>query len=109
MMIRVMYSESSNYGDSIYEFYDGFKDGLDKSAPNAKYSEPAFLKNDKNNFEVAIFNMTANISGITTYSSQAIIKSENEVLIVSYLSESKELFEYYYYEFENIVWSANRV
>ena len=109
MMIRVMYSESSNYDDSIYEFYDGFKDGLDKSAPDAKYTEPAFFQNDEDNFEIAIFNMTANIAGIITYSSQAIIKSGKEILIVSYLSESKELFEYYYYEFENMVWSADRV
>lgn len=109
MMIRIMYSESSNYGDSIHEFYDGFKEGLDKSAPDAKYSEPAFFQNDKNNFEIAIFNMTANIAGITTYSSQAIIKSGKEILIISYLSESKELFEYYYYEFENMVWSADGV
>ena len=108
-MIRVMYSESANYGDSIHEFYDGFKKGADKSAQNAKYSEPAFFQNGKNNFEVAVFNMTANVAGTTTYSSQAIIKSGDEILIISYLSENKELFEYYYYEFENILWSAARV
>ena len=109
IMIRVMYSENANYGDSIHEFYDGFKKGADKSAPNAKYSEPAFFQNGKNNFEVAVFNMTANVAGTTTYSSQAIIKSGDEILIISYLSENKELFEYYYYEFENILWSADRV
>ena len=75
LMFRIMYSESSNYGGSIEEFYDGFKDGLEKSAPNAQYTEPEFLQNNKNGFEVALFNMTANVAGTTTFSSQALTKS----------------------------------
>jgi len=108
LMIRIMYSESSNYGGSIEEFYDGFKNGLEKSAPNAQYTEPEFLQNNKNGFEIALFNMTANVAGTTTFSSQALIKSGDEILIISYLSDDKDFFDYYYYEFDNMVWSVDK-
>jgi hypothetical protein len=100
IMIRVMYSESSNYGETIYDFYYDFKKGLDQSTPQAVTTEPQFFENEENGFEIAIFNMTANIGGIETFSSQALIKSDNEVLIVSYLSDN---------EVENMVWSADRI
>ncbi len=109
LMIRVMYSESSNYGETIQDFYYDFKKGLDQSAPQALTTEPKFFENEKNSFEIAIFNMTANIGGIETFSAQALIKSDNDVLIVSYLSDNEDLFDYYYYEFENMVWSSDRV
>jgi len=109
LMIRVMYSESSNYGETIHDFYYDFNKGLDQSAPQALTTEPQFFENEKNGFEIAIFNMTANIGGIETFSSQALIKSDNEVLIISYLSDNEELFDYYYNEFENMVWSSDRI
>ena len=109
LMIIVMYSESSNYGETIHDFYYDFKKGLDQSAPQALTTEPQFFENEKNGFEIAIFNMTANIGGIETFSSQALIKSDNKVLIISYLSDNEELFDYYYYEFENMVWSSDRI
>jgi len=109
LMIRVMYSESSNYGETINDFYYDFKKGLDQSAPQALTTEPQFFENEKNGFEIAIFNMTADIGGIETFSAQALIKSGTDVLIVSYLSDNEDLFDYYYYEFENLVWSSDRV
>ena len=69
LMIRVMYSESSNYGETIHDFYYEFKKGLDQSALQALTTEPQFYENEKNGFEIAVFNMTANIGGIETFSS----------------------------------------
>lgn len=109
LVLRVMYSESSNYGGTIHDFYYDFKKGLDDSAPQAITTEPQFYENENNGFEIAIFNMTANIGGIETFSSQALIKSYDEVLIISYLSDSKDLFDFYYYEFENMVWSTDNI
>jgi len=109
LMIRVMYSESSNYGETIHDFYYEFKKGLDQSAPQALTTEPQFYENEKNGFEIVVFNMTANIGGIETFSSQALIKSDSEVLIISYLSDNKDLLDYYYYEFENMIWSSDRI
>lgn len=109
LMIRVMYSESSNYGDTIHDFYYDFKKVLDQSAPQAVITEPQFFENEENGFEIAIFNMTANIGGIETFSSQALIKSDNDVLIISYLSDNEDFLDYYYYEFKNMVWSSDIV
>ena len=52
--------------------------------------------------------MTANVAGTTTFSSQALIKSGNDILIISYLSDDKDFFDYYYYEFDNMVWSVDK-
>ncbi len=109
IMIRVIYSESSNHGETINDFYYDFKKGLDQSAPQTLTTEPQFFENEKNGFEIAIFNMTANISGIETFNAQALIKSNNEFLIVNYLSDNEDLFDHYYYEFENLVWSSDKV
>ena len=108
IMIRVTYYQSQS-GGSIEQFYNDFKKGLDKSVPDAQYSKPVFFENNENKFEIALFNATTKVTGKDTFSSQAIIKSDNEILAISYLSENKESFEYYYYEFDNMVWSVEKI
>jgi len=110
MIMKVMYFDSPNNEGTIQSFYYEFMMGVEKTAPNnTQYSEPVFLQNSKNNFEYAIVNMTMNVNGVMNYGSQAIIKAENEILIISYASDSKEYFESYYYEFENMINSVDRI
>jgi len=113
MEIKVIYSQSSTYDGTIRGVYNEMIGGMRKTLPDAQYSEPVFLQNDKNNFELALFNVTMpNVkledTETTIYSSYALIKSGLEVIMIAYTSDSKEFFDYYHYDFENMVTSVDK-
>lgn len=103
IMITAFYSEGMEYTGSIEEAYSEIKIGLEESSPNSTFTEPEFLENKERGTETAIVNSPATVNDQNIFASIAFIKSGNKLLSIRYNAESKELFDYYHSEFEEMV------
>ena len=111
LLIQIFYPKEQS-DSSINRYYSSFKQGykseVDKLASDTFYSEPEFFKNE-NGFDAVVFDVFATTEEIQSYTSTAIIKIESDFLIINYMSDNKELFDAYHYEFEDLVEYAKKV
>jgi len=101
--LTVMYSESINYSGTLVDIFPEIKQGFDAAAPNSRVTEPQFSKNKEKNIEIVTFNRTLSVDSQTTFGTVAFIKSNNKIVAMQYSSNSKELYDYYHYEFDDMV------
>jgi len=101
--LTIMYSESINYSGALEDIFPEMKQGLLAAAPYSKLTDPQFSENKGNGTETVTFNRTLSIDGQTTYGAVAFIKSNNKLVAIQYSSNSKELYDYYLYEFDEMV------
>lgn len=103
IQITVMYSESINYYGKLKERYPEIETGLMTGSIYSTFSEPVFSENIEKGTETAILKSVNKQEGLEIFISNAFIKKDNKLIAIKYGTSSKELYDYYHYEFEEMV------
>jgi len=107
IQIIVMYSESVNYYGQLKEIYPEIKKGLIEGSTYSTFSEPVFLKNKEKGTETVVFKSVNKQNEFEIFISTAFVKKDNKLVAIKYVVSSKELYDYYHNEFEDMVASVN--
>lgn len=103
IMIIVMYSESTDYYESLKDIYPEIESGLLAGSVYSTFSEPVFSENIEKGTETAILKSVNKQEGLEIFISNAFIKKDNKLIAIKYGTSSKELYDYYHYEFDDMV------
>jgi len=103
IQITVMYSESINYYGKLEESYPEIEMGLMAGSIYSKFGEPVFSENIEKGTEIVILKSVNKQEELEIFISNAFIKKDNKLIAIKYGASSKELYDYYHYEFEEMV------
>lgn len=103
IMIIVMYSESVNYYGPLKDIYPEMEAGLQETSIYSTFSEPVFSENKSNGTEIVTLESVNKQEGLEMFISNAFIKKDNKLIAIKYGATSKELYDYYHNEFDEMV------